>query len=242
MTTQTLESRIDIRKKIVLDLKKSKGLENQKAQVILALDFSGSMDHLYRTGKVQELVERMLPLGLAFDDNGEVDFYLFESGVKKLPENITLANVNGYINNKVMGKYSMGGTNYAPVINAIVKDFANAQSGGFLSFGKGKTYPTLDNPVYVIFVTDGENSDKREAEEAIIEASKSGIFFQFVGIGNAGFYFLDKLDNLSGRNIDNANFFKVPDLSTKSDDDLYSLLLNEFPSFINEARNKRLIK
>lgn len=234
-----LEKELDLRKKIVLDLKKTKGLENQKAQVIFALDFSGSMDFLYRNGSVQKLAERILPLGLAFDDNGEVDFYLFESGYKKMPENITLQNVDGYINNKVMNKYIMGGTEYAPVINAIVKDFA-AKSSGFLGFGSKPAI--MDLPVYVIFITDGENSDKSEAEAAIREASKHGIFFQFVGIGREQFQFLTKLDNLSGRNIDNANFFRVENLEAKTDNDLYELLLNEFPSFISEARTKQLIK
>lgn len=235
-----LEKELDMRKAIVLDLKKSIGLENQKAQIVLALDFSGSMDHLYRDGSVQKLVERILPLGLAFDDNGEVDFYLFESGQKKMPENITLKNVAGYINSKIMGKYSMGGTQYAPVINAIVKEFGKAQGKGFFGFS-AKSEP-LDLPVYVIFITDGENSDKSEAEAAIIEASKHGIFFQFVGIGSAQFTFLQKLDNLSGRNIDNANFFKVDNLANKTDEDLYKLLLTEFPSFIKEARTKNMIK
>jgi len=46
---------------------------------------------------------------------------------------------------------------------------------------------------------------------------------------------------LQGRNIDNANFFKVQDLASKTDDDLYNLLLTEFPSFVKEARSKNLI-
>lgn len=41
---------------------------------------------------------------------------------------------------------------------------------------------------------------------------------------------------------DNANFFKTPDLSKVSDEELYKLLLTEFPSFIKEARNKDMIK
>lgn len=249
MTTLTLEKQLDIRKEIVLDLKKKIGLDGQKAQVVLALDYSGSMSSLYRDGRVQALVERILPLGLAFDDNGEVDFYLFESGQRKLPENITLKNIAGYIDNKIMGKYSMGGTEYAPVINAIVNDFSSGSTstqskGGFLGMGKKEVVvgKQMDLPVYVIFITDGENSDKAAAEEAIRFASSHGIFFQFVGIGSAYFDFLKRLDNLSGRTIDNANFFQVEDLGRKTDENLYKLLLTEFPSFVKEARNKQLIK
>lgn len=232
-------SKIDLRKQIVLDLKKKIGLDGQKAQVYLALDFSGSMTGLYNNGSVQELIERILPLGLAFDDNGEVDFYLFHDSFIKMKENITLSNVNGYINNKVINKYRMGGTSYAPVINDIVSQFAAKK--GFMGFGKSDS-KTLEYPVYVIFITDGHNSDVSAAEKAMRDASSCGVFFQFVGIGSSSFPFLEKLDNLSGRNIDNANFFKVDNLNRKSDDDLYALLLHEFPSFIREARQKNMIK
>lgn len=237
--TLDLQKQLDLRKDQVINLKKEIGLRNQKAAVILALDFSGSMNWLYQGGQIQRLIERLLPLGLAFDDNGEVDFYLFDTTVKKLPENITLKNIEGYISNKVIGKYEMGGTKYAPVIKKIVDDFAPKASGGFL--GLGKKSGSLKDPVYVIFITDGENDDKAKAEKEIIEASKHGIFFQFVGIGSSQFTFLEKLDTMSGRFMDNANFFQVNDLSNKSDDDLYRLLLKEFPTYVYDARVKQLI-
>lgn len=236
-TTLDLSKELDLRKQKVLDLRKDLGLNNQKAQVVLALDFSGSMSELYRKGYVQKLVERLLPIGMAFDDNQEVDFYLFTDDSKKLPENLTAANIEGYIDQKVRGKYSMGGTNYAPVIKAITKEFAKKK--GLLGLGG---YQTMDYPVYVIFITDGDNSDKAETEKAIIEASNTGIFFQFVGIGSDRFPFLEKLDTMPGRNVDNANFFAVEDLHSKSDDDLYKLLLTEFPGYVHQARAKELIK
>lgn len=238
-----LQKTLDLRKEKVLNLKKEKNILDQKAQVVLCLDYSGSMRNLYQDGSVQALVERLLPLGLAFDDNGEVDFYLFSDDVEKVKPNITLENIAGYIQNHVYnGNYDMGGTSYAPVINQVVEDFANIQTkGGFLGFGGEKVYEKMEMPTYVIFITDGENGDRGDAIEAITEASKAGIFFQFVGIGGASFNFLKKLDTISGRNIDNANFFEVHDLSHKTDDELYALLLNEFPFFITEARSKNMI-
>ena len=134
----------------------------------------------------------------------------------------------------------MGGTNYAPVINEIIKKFGNNSNSSIFGFNK-KTEPLI-YPVYVIFITDGENSDKSESEKAIINASHHGVFFQFIGIGNANFNFLTKLDTMNGRFIDNANFFKIENLNTKSDDELYSLLLTEYPQYIVEARSKGLIK
>lgn len=231
-------NKIELRKQSVINLKKDSGLgANAKAQVVLALDYSGSMTSLYNNGTVQDVVEKILPFGLAFDDNGEVDFYLFESGCKKMPENITLKNLDNYINNKVIDKYSMGGTQYAPVLKAIHKEF-KPSSGGFFSKGS----KTMDVPVYVIFITDGDNSDRSETEIVIREMSQEGFFVQFIGIGSESFSFLDKLDNLSGRKLDNVNFFKVRDIRNQSDNDLYQGLMSEYPGWVQQARNFNLIK
>lgn len=234
--TLNLEKTLDLRKTMVLDLSKKIGLRNQKSAVVLALDYSGSMRQLYKDGTVQELVERILPLGLAFDDNGEVDFYLFHEGFIKLPENITLKNIAGYISNKVINKYTMGSTNYAPVINDIVSRFKPGKT--LMGLGSPKK---LDYPVYVLYITDGINDDKRATEKALIDASSYGIFFQFIGIGEEKFPFLEKLDDLSGRKIDNANFCIIKSPKDKTDEELYSLLLKEYPSFVMEARTQGLI-
>lgn len=232
--------KIELRKQNVIDLKKSSGLgASFKAQVVLALDFSGSMSGLYRSGVVQRVVEKLLPFGLAFDDNGEVDFYLFENGYNKLPENITLKNLEGYIDNRVIGKYQMKATSYAPVLNGIHKDFSTGTSGGgFLSKAKANK---MADPVYIIFITDGENDDRSATEEAIRKLSREGFFVQFIGIGNERFSFLTKLDDLSGRLIDNANFFKVSDIDRMSDSQLYNGLMKEFPEWVKLAKNQNLI-
>ena len=233
---------IDLRKKVADKVVSEKNLTGLCAQVVLVLDRSGSMDHLYNSGFVQRLVERLVPVAMQFDDNGEMEMYLFQNNVKKFPYGINTKNVDGLIKREITeSKYSYGGTYYAPPINQIVKDYVQMEKkGGF--FGLGKSTANTTDPVYVIFITDGENSDRDAAEKAITEASKYGIFFQFVGIGNASFKFLDSLDTMEGRFVDNANFFQANDLDSLSDEELYGRLLNEFPDWINKARNLNIIK
>jgi hypothetical protein len=225
---------IDLRKSMVIDLKKKTGLDGQKATVVAVLDVSPSMGNLYSNGSMQSLTERLLALGLAFDDDGKIDMYGFSTGYFKAPD-VSVDGVAGYVNRHIASKIN-GGTNYAPVVNAIKSEFA--KTSGWLV----KKATTLDYPVFVIFITDGDNNDKPDTVEAITKASQHGIFFQFVGIGKERFSFLEKLDNLTGRNIDNCGFFKVDNLSNITDAKLYESLLVEFPSFVKEARNKGLIK
>ncbi|MBK8754796.1 MAG: VWA domain-containing protein [Candidatus Competibacteraceae bacterium] len=66
---------LDLRKRIV-DLSKKAtfaanqhGIEGQRAQVVLVLDISASMNALYQSGVIQRVIERILGLAVSFDDD-----------------------------------------------------------------------------------------------------------------------------------------------------------------------------
>lgn len=221
-TTQTIQPKIDLTKKkeevhtICLSKQPLNGL---KARVGLVLDYSGSMDHLYYDGTVQKVIENALPLAMEFDDNGSMEVWIFHNGCHRLPD-ITLDNCSGYVNREILGKYNMGGTNYAPVMNDVTK-----------------TYKDSNVPCYVMFITDGDNSDKAEAINITKESSKFPVFWQFIGIGRARFSFLEKLDDLTGRYVDNADFFEVNNALGIT----YKQLLNEFPDWLQNERVKAML-
>lgn len=246
------EKLIDLSKKATITLAK-KGLNGQTARVALALDISGSMTNLFSKGTVQEVCERTLGLAMNFDDNGAADVFLF--GVKDYSiGEIKQQNFYDFVNREITSKYRLeNGTNYAGVIKRIVNEYfpgalQTHKKSGLFGFG-GKTEVKVDaakyrnqEPVYVIFITDGNCFDHHETAEVISKVSELGVFWQFVGVGPENFTFLKQLDNLGGRFIDNANFFQVKDLNRTTDDQLYDQLLTEFPSWIQEARSKSLIK
>lgn len=210
-----------------LCMKKSE-LSGVNARVGVAMDYSGSMSSEYKRGIVQDIVERLLPLALKFDDNGELDMWLFENGSRRLPT-VTIDNFYQYVDREILAKkWHMGGTEYAPVMRDIMNKYINEDPSG--------------TPTYIIFITDGDNSDKRKTEEVIRESSKYNIFWQFVGIGNDSFAFLQKLDDLKGRPIDNTDFFKIASIERMTDEDLYKNLLNEYPGWEKQARANGLIR
>lgn len=235
----TAQQKFDLRKQMVFDLVKGTPLENQKAQVVLCMDFSGSMSSLYQNGYVQDVLERIVPVAMQFDDDQKFQLYLFHDEAIKVPLEVGVDNVAGLVNREILNKYDMGGTEYAPPIRMIKQHYCTA-SKGFLGFGKKSD--KLRNPVYVIFITDGENSDKAEAIKALQDISHHGVFFQFIGIGDASFTFLRKLDDLPGRFLDNANFLHIHDLGDITDEQLYSKLLVEFPGWVPQARARGLIE
>ncbi|ANY65324.1 hypothetical protein BBD42_01640 [Paenibacillus sp. BIHB 4019] len=247
---QAEDNLIDLKKKATISLTK-RGLGGQVARVAAVFDISGSMTNLYRSGIIQKTAERALALAMNFDDNGAADVFAFGLSNHEIGE-IYQANFYQFVEREITSKHKLEmGTQYAGVMKQIADFYYPGalkltRKGGFLGLG-GRTEYEIDAskikndpPVYVLFFTDGDNSDKEETRELIRGLSRLGIFFQFVGIGNERFYFLDELDNLDGRYIDNANFLKVQNLDKISDDDLYDSLLIEFPTWLQEAKAKQL--
>lgn len=229
MSKEEAISKLNMRKQTMSKICMTKGnLSNIRARVAVVMDYSGSMDYLYEKGIVQDIVERLLPIGLQFDDNGELDMWLFNDDFERLPS-VTERDFYDYVNREIVNsRYHMGGTNYAPVMKDVLEKYVYEEA--------------VDYPSLVLFITDGDNFDKGQAESVIREASKNNIFWQFVGVGDNDFSFLERLDEMDGRFVDNANFFSIEDISRISDDELYARLLNEYPSWELQARKKGLIK
>lgn len=299
---------INLRKEVlnVISLKK-KELVNLKARIVLAMDMSGSMDSEYNSGRVQNLIERILPLAMKFDDDGVLELVVFDDNAKFL-DGVSIDNIYNFVDEYVKPKCTWGGTNYAPVINLISNkvlfDYKPKNNKPAVSkdtqpleevlesptFFK-KHFPTFskvfskrkeqikiitnnittaienlhnefdhdtrniydsyeeyksnkgqdDIPLYVLFITDGSNFDRSSTDMAIIKSSHLPIFWQFVGIGNSSFEYLEELDTMKGRYIDNANFINLTDISNMSDSELYDMLLNEFPSWLTLAKDNCIL-
>lgn len=241
---------ISLVKKVGVSLEKA-GLSGHRARVALCLDISASMSRLYSSGQMAAFTDRILALAARFDDDGELDVFLFGTSVQQ-PEPMDLANSRGYVDG-LMRRFKLeGGTYYGAAMKAIRQHYYPQ--------GVRNGKPIADKmPVYVMFVTDGQTMDEKLSEEQIREASFEPIFWQFMGIGKSnksgnskkkGFFarlletdfsFLEKLDTLEGRHIDNANFFSVEKPDQESDEDLYELLLLEYKVWLPLARQRGLL-
>jgi stress response protein SCP2/uncharacterized protein YegL len=214
-----------------------RGLDEHTARVALCLDISASMHRLYKDGAVQRLVERVLALGLRFDDDGAVDVWLFgKEGHTSEP--VTLANLDGYTATTLRAHPLEGATYYGKAVHLLREYYFGA--------AVRRTSPLAEKtPIYVNFITDGEPSDRAQAEEQIRDAAFEPIFWQFMGIGHS-FPFLEKLDDLSGRYVDNADFFAVSESELLGrnpipDDRLFERLMQEYPGWLVTARSKGLL-
>ena len=212
-----LEKHVVNLSKTVVNLSKKSGVDlgALRAKVVVVLDYSYSMESLYKKGAVQKTIDKLVPLGLTFDDNGSIDVYLFQNDYRKMSD-LNLGNYEKYISNVVeKSRYSMGGTDYAPVLKAVIDEMVDA-----------------GDPTFVLFITDGENSDKRDTDLVIRRSSELNVFIQFIGIGNSRFTYLEQLDDMPGRKRDNTGFSKMVDLAAASDETLYTNVLDQFSQWL----------
>ncbi|EIV92313.1 VWA domain-containing protein [Frankia sp. QA3] len=246
------------------------GLGDHRARVALCLYISASMGRLYRSGKVQELCERVLGLAVQLDDDGRCDVFTFGTGgYEEGP--IDLRNYHGWVESLVRRRRLEGGTHYNKAMRAVREHY--------LPEGRGKkrTSPRPDSrPVYVMFVTDGHTSDKNGTRDQVAWSSYEPLFWQFMAIGQArrpsgasappsprpktlfgagrgglmarlaaaiqmDFSFLEELDEMGGRYLDNASFFSVADPAELTNEQLYELMMTEYPSWLRQATERNLI-
>lgn len=220
---------IDLTKKSLVQLEKKKLLDVQ-ARIALVLDASGSMNWQYKNGDVQKVVNRLMPLAISFDNDGSFECWSFAQYTTQL-DDVTLTNVTDFINQTRRGwkNWQVGAriNEEIPAIEAVINYYQQFND---------------DIPVYVLFISDGGVGSGRHMQKLLTEAAKLPIFWQFVGIGGRSYGVLEKLDDMTGRVVDNCNFFDLDSITSISDERLYELLLEEFPMWLNAAKAKQVIR
>ena len=146
------------------------------------------------------------------------------------------------LNNRNIRKW--GGTDYCPVLEANVETFGfhrpeNVETKRFFGLFKStstqmKYHSTSQTgyPVIVFFFTDGENSDTTETEQYLefCQNNNLNIYFQFIGIGDGDFNFLNRIaDKFQNTGFIHMNEF---DKIVDNDDFINKLLSDELCEYL----------
>ena len=215
---------ISLVKPLKVELKK-RNLLDVVARVALVMDISGSMTNNYKKGYVQQIVNKILPVAVQFDDDGELDFWFYGTHFDRRP-NVTMKNYEIAVPNnwkKLMTRLG-GSNNESLVMRNIIAEYEDSNL-----------------PAYVVFVTDGGIYKTGGIKKLLVYSSYMPIFWQFVGVWGNHYDILERLDTMRGRYVDNANFFALDDFMKVSNEELYSRLLNEFPNWLKAIRNNGIL-
>lgn len=211
-----------------------------------AFDVSGSAQGFYTSGVMQETIDRLLGVALKFDDNGEIDAWMFHHSVTELPT-ITSKDEGTYVRNVILRQSNLwGGTSYAPPLQEAIDNYfptktatvtskTEEKSGGLFGlFGRKKEavtvteVPVADNtpkqPAMLLFITDGANGDRAEAARLLRNAAaNSPMYFNFVGIGPESYF--DFIQEMADE-LPNVGFVSMASLNV-SDEELYDQLMSQ---------------
>ncbi len=198
-----------------------------KVAVKLALDVSGSTQHFFRDGTMEELVDRLIPVGMRFDDDGSIESYAFSTRVSG-PIGLSASDF-GRATDKIArdagSSVMWGGTRYSVALQAILDGINPKRTFGQM-FGLGKK-PEI-KPSYVKFITDGDNEryDEDAAESLLQKLGQFKCYVQLIGIGRGSrtdFGWLRDMADAYGH----VGFVTFPDLETTSDQAMYEALLGD---------------
>lgn len=250
---------------LVISLKKKK-IAEIVLRVASALDISGSMQGLYRNGTVSEFVGKLLPFGMQFDDNQQIDMWAFNNYSSELPP-ATADVYDDYVGKCMRGVSINGGTSYAPVMQSIYDEYFGGVPmktvtreievqeerpvSGFFAKLTGKTETVTVKKTITEQVPD---------TSATVDTTPAMVFFQTDGENNDPAQVRAVLDRNRGkpiywfmvgvgresfrflkelaRDYDNVDFIGIEDLSL-SDADLYDKLLSqEFGEWVEKVGAK----
>src|ERR1043166_134540 len=184
-----------------------------------APDISGSMNSKLTAAtrggddsQAQRTLNQLMPPALKFDDDGQVDVFTFDNRCDYVCT-MDKSNFESYIRaNRIAAR---GGTEYAPVVEAVLRHYFGGTAKAAVEAGKSlikgllskaapaPAQPTASSgkdPVLMMILTDGDCSDRRATEQALVDSQSQPIYWQFVGVGGASFptikYLADKLPNV----------------------------------------------
>lgn len=199
-----------------------RGLDGIRAEAVMLLDHSGSMVRDYENGTVQKLVERALGFALQIDADGTIPVIRFDSNIHDAID-VNLNNYADIARTKLYQRSRMGSTDLARALGEVFK-----------------MAKKTDKPLFVIVITDGAPDSQTAATEMVRKLAAYPVFLKFIAIQPIAY--LQTLDDMGGRVIDNADSKFIDDPAGMADLAFSDALVDEWDTWITAAQSAGILQ
>jgi hypothetical protein len=184
------------------------------------------MIYKYLDNTVLNFIEKIFSLSWYLDKRGKMDFWYYGLTPKRMPP-LTIKNIGSAVPQDWMDlMHSLGlGNNESAVMKLVMKEYERSPL-----------------PSFVIFITDGVFSSESAVRDLLVESSHFPIFWRFLGLGQADYGVLERLDRITGRVINNADFSIIYDIKKLKSEPLLTDLVRKFPLWLSQAKEKKIIR
>ena len=211
-------------------------LQRENQQVVIVLDNSACMDkagHFFKNKWIDLVFRQAAALGFALDDDGHIPVFTTQNNkAKKIQNLLTNKNADEFIE-KYVGRKTKGVVQYAPVLKKIFDDYK-------------KTITKNHDPVLVLFITAGGDTDKNATMKLFAEVEHLPIFVQFLEIyGNTPHKnnkILKEITKDPGEKIDNSDLSSLPLFRLTDAGQIVEEVLNEYPEYLDKATKLKILK
>lgn len=203
-----------------------KDLFGIRAQVVLILDYSGSMERDYREGTIQKIVDRALAFGLQVDVDGTIPVIPFSSSLHPTVQ-VDIYNYQGVVQREIM-KARMGSTNLTAALIKLKEMAAETKV-----------------PIFAFVVGDGDPDDKRTAEYQVCDLAGYPVFLKFLAIRPVDW--LEELEDLENRKpgsrlLDNVDTKFIPAINHVGDVEFFDMMVDEWGTWIKAAQEAGVLE
>lgn len=234
----SLQKRVD---NVFVNLQKRTSKRLTDVNVNLCLDVSGSTRNSFASysqpSDIQLFMERIFSVSKAIDDDGILNFSLFDTSNYNQPELVVeqeYSNLSSIVANIYNNSNYWGGTSFSPPLKALNNKLFETTTLGaslksFFGIAKPKTQEASTTKQLIIFVTDGECSDYEATRQMLKTLSEKSCFIQFVSIGSANRFLQD-----CAKSYPNVDYALMSSFNQDDDKTINTLLSDKLISFFGE--------
>ena len=119
--------KLDSLKNTFYSVLEKKNLSQTKAKVCLALDVTESMVSNYKEGVVQNVIERIFAIAETFDDDGDLDLWIYDHRHQQLAP-VSRDNIGGYVEKEILVQKEKFGKNFeCRIMQSLLETYTGKQ-------------------------------------------------------------------------------------------------------------------